>query len=335
MSSQPYKAIFAIGDVHGCNIELRLLLNKLPLSKDTLVVFLGDYIDRGADSKGVVDTILELRKHVPVVTLRGNHEDMFLDFMSYPDSVGAGMFIFNGGLMTLASYQTQPGHFEISDEHRAFYRSLQYFFETDEYFFVHAGVPNIPLSEIDAELHGEQLMWIRSSFLNSSFPWKKTVVHGHTPVASAEIHDRRINVDTGCVYDNHLTAIDLETLKVFTVEKQTKREEPSFLRNPASPNRVAVRFSGSLKVYVNRGLEQGEFETLNYTQFGMLIRYNAESDSPHFVMHPGERITGMIEAKAGSHLEFEGQVVRTETRDDNTLYGIKLDYIGEPGDDLK
>ena len=113
--------IFAIGDIHGCVNELRALLNLLPLTPESTVVFLGDYIDRGGNSKGVIDTIIELRGHCRVVTLKGNHEAMFLDFLDHPGSARAGLFICNGGSATLASYANETGRYELPSEHVAFF----------------------------------------------------------------------------------------------------------------------------------------------------------------------------------------------------------------------
>ncbi len=335
MPNTSYKSIFAIGDIHGCNTELRLLLQKLPLSEETLVVFLGDYIDRGSDSKGVIDTILELKTRIPVVTLKGNHEDMFLDFLKHPESPGAGMFIFNGGSATLSSYEASPGHFEVPREHLKFFNELKHCFETEHYFFVHAGVPNVPLRDLDVQLHGDQMMWIRSAFLNSNFHWEKQIVHGHTPVETIEILPNRVNVDTGCVYDNKLTAIELPEYRVYSVDKQNKAEAPRFMRNPKSPNRVAERFQGALRVFVERGgFHQVEFETLNYTQFGLLIRHNLETGDPYAVLQIGEEIVGTIESDKRAFVQFRGIVVRTEVRESDVLYGVKINQLSAPGDTL-
>ena len=107
------KKIFAIGDVHGCASELRMLLNKLPLTEESVVVFLGDYVDRGPNSKQVIETVLELKEQCQVVALKGNHEALFLSFLQDPSSEAAGMFIYNGGSATLHSYATPEGEYRI------------------------------------------------------------------------------------------------------------------------------------------------------------------------------------------------------------------------------
>ncbi|MCM2282431.1 MAG: serine/threonine protein phosphatase, partial [Bdellovibrionaceae bacterium] len=320
-----YKSIYAIGDIHGCNVELQLLLKQLPLSRDTLVVFLGDYVDRGGQSKQVIETILELRQRVPVVTLMGNHEALFLDFIDHPESAGAGVFIFNGGSATLVSYQTTPGRFEIPPEHDRFLRELRLYYETEDYFFVHAGVPDVPLHQLSTAENGAQMLWIRSSFLASRYDWKKKIVHGHTPVLEPEIRTNRINLDTGCVFNGALTAIELPSQRIFTVEKQDKVEAAPFLRNHSHESRVAARFHGALKVTVARGVTTLEFETLNYNEFGLLIRESiSDSVTGRPSLQVGDIINGVIGTQNWVEIRFDGEVVRTETRGDDVLYGVRV-----------
>lgn len=330
-----YKAIYAIGDIHGCNTELQLLLQKLPLSRDTLVVFLGDYIDRGAHSKQVVETILALRKTVPVVTLKGNHESLLMDFLDQPDSAGAGVFILNGGSATLVSYETEPGRFALPAEHEKFFRELRLNFETEDFYFVHAGVPELPLSQLDDVGHEAQMLWIRAPFLSSQFAWKKIVVHGHTPTREPDIRKNRINIDTGCVYNGHLTAIELPSKQIYSVEKQNKSEATVFLRDHSRSSRVAMRFNGALQVTIEKNAQILQFETLNYNQFGMLIRESAQSAAakgPSLVI--GENITGVVGTQNWVEMNFSGTVVRTETRSGDILYGVKVASLIAPGDTL-
>src|SRR4051812_16573164 len=135
------KSLFAIGDVHGCAEELRALIQKLPLRRDSLVVFLGDYIDRGPDSRGVVDTILELQQYCRVVCLLGNHELMLREFLDGSDPRRVARFIYNGGSATLASYADHDGVFVMPQDHRDFYDALLYHYVVGEHCFVHAGLP--------------------------------------------------------------------------------------------------------------------------------------------------------------------------------------------------
>jgi serine/threonine protein phosphatase 1 len=160
-SDRKFTRIFAIGDIHGCAIELEALLRKIDPMKDDLVVFLGDYIDRGIDSRRVIDIILDLAKRCEVVALKGNHEAMFLDFLEHPESVGAGLFVLNGGFSTLVNYTAPNGAIEIPESHVSFYRDLQLSYETERFFFVHAGIPDQPLSTINAEKHEQNMLWSR------------------------------------------------------------------------------------------------------------------------------------------------------------------------------
>src|SRR5688572_16333454 len=196
-TDHPRGPVFAIGDVHGCSVELQRLLQQLPLTADSVVVFLGDYVDRGTDSRGVIDVALDLANECHVVYLMGNHEEMFLAFLEDPDSKRGAEFIMNGGSSTLANYADDRGTFEVPHKHRQFLRDLRLCYQTETHFFVHAGVPDLPLERIDPVKHAAFLLWSRANFLRSTFTWEKTIVHGHTPVQSVEFHPRRINVDTG------------------------------------------------------------------------------------------------------------------------------------------
>lgn len=320
---QNFDKIFAIGDIHGCADELELLIQKLPLTKESLVVFLGDYIDRGPQSQKVIDLIINLKTKHHVVALKGNHEQMLLDFVNSPESVGAGMFIFNGGSATLASYADQNSVYAIPKNHIHFFEELKPCFQTESYFFVHAGVPVIPLSEIDLAIHESELLWIRSPFLQSPFKWEKTIVHGHTPVQEPDIRSNRINVDTGCVYDGKLTAIELPSKKTYSVQRLSKKQEPIFLKDSKS-QRIATRFKGELNVLVEKQGYRLAFKTLNYNQFGLLIQ--DLSGQEFAVLDIGERIVGVI-GESPHLIRFVGVVVRFEERDGISLYGIKIENL--------
>ena len=113
-ANQDYSKIFAIGDVHGCADELVELLGNLPLDDQSLVVFLGDLVDRGPKSKEVIDHILKLKEMCQVVAISGNHEAMFLSFLDHPESIESILFIMNGGLATLDSYADEISHHGFS-----------------------------------------------------------------------------------------------------------------------------------------------------------------------------------------------------------------------------
>lgn len=205
--------IFAVGDIHGCLISLENLLDRLPISwgKDYLV-FLGDYIDRGPDSKAVIELLVELKKEYPerIITLKGNHEWMLERFLK---GIDIETYLYNGGETTLRNYfNYKTGKIEIPSEHLEFLKNLKLYFELADYIFVHAGLrPGIPL-ELQTE---EDLLWIRDSFYLSEKEFLKVIVFGHTPFSIPLILRDRIGIDTGCVYGGYLTAVELPDLKFY------------------------------------------------------------------------------------------------------------------------
>jgi serine/threonine protein phosphatase 1 len=212
--------IFAIGDIHGCISELNNLMKKLDIkAKEDTLVFIGDYIDRGPDSKGVINSILEIRQVIDhVVCLKGNHEQMFLNY--HRERLDEELFMENGGMSTLISYGfMRAGREEkinVPESHMQFFSTLLSYYETDHYIFVHAGLrPGIPLKRQDMD----DLLWIREEFINSSYNFGKTVVFGHTPVSLTEplINKNKIGIDTGAVYGGKLTCVELPELKVHQV----------------------------------------------------------------------------------------------------------------------
>lgn len=334
-SSAPVKnrqRIFAIGDVHGCAGELEALLRKLELVSSDLVVFLGDLVDRGPDAKRVIDLVLDLKRTCRVVVLKGNHEAMFVDFLERPESAGAGLFILNGGGSTLASYEGPDGSLEIPQDHIDLLKTIPIYFETEDYFFVHAGVPDQPLSQVKAQEQEGVMLWIRDPFLRSSYKWEKLVIHGHTPVARPEKLANRINVDTGCVYDGRLTALELPAMKFHQVEKGIKNEPALFPRDLKQSGRVAVRFSGVLPVFAGPpGGIRGEYETLNFNQFGLLIRDKSRSKLP--TLQVGDPIEGQVGDESSKAILFSGHVVRVENRGEFACYGVRIDRVSSDGGD--
>ena len=198
----------AIGDIHGMSAVLCKLLAQVP-TEGTLV-FLGDYIDRGPDSRGVIDRLLKLRDERPCVFLRGNHEAMALEALEEADNEASmDHWRKNGGQQTLASY---GGH--LPDAHVQFMRDTPLFLETAAFIFVHAGLmpgfqPNITPQNV--------LLWIRDPFLSSRYDWGRLVVHGHTPVRAPEKRPNRLNIDTGAVYGRCLTAALLPERRFISV----------------------------------------------------------------------------------------------------------------------
>ena len=212
------KRYFAIGDIHGCVDKLTALMGliRVDWAEDT-VVFLGDYVDRGPDSKPVVDYVMELReKYGRVVCLRGNHEAMFLNYL---DRREEQMFLWNGGRETLKSYGIDPDaedrKTKIPPKHLEFFRTLLPCYETGKYLFVHAGVrPDIPMELQDPH----DLIWIRHEFFTAEHGLKKTVVFGHTPFRREPfVGEKMIGIDTGAVYGGALTCLELPATKFHQV----------------------------------------------------------------------------------------------------------------------
>ncbi len=213
--------VFAIGDIHGCKSLLEKIHNKIlkkseKIEGNKILIYLGDYVDRGHKVKETIDTIINFKpKNFKCVFIRGNHDQMLLDFVN-GKSESLSMWLYNEGSETLKSYCGR----EISDdllnssskrqqirekfikalpkEHLHFFNSLQFSYTWKDYFFVHAGIdPSRPLSkqrEID-------MIWTRTpKFLASNQPFEKIIVHGHTPSKNVEKKINRINLDTGAVF---------------------------------------------------------------------------------------------------------------------------------------
>ena len=211
------KKIFAIGDIHGCYDRLKTLMGKIPIdySRDTLV-FIGDYIDRGPHPFEVVDYLIKLKNRFPdVIFLKGNHEDMLDKFLNGADRY---TYLLNGGQQTLDSYLIKPVQadqsefFPIPPEHMEFFKSLRLFYETEEFIFVHAGLrPRVPLESQNTE----DLLWIRNKFVSSKYDFGKRVIFGHTPLKKPLVEPNKIGIDTGAVYGNALTCVQLPELVFF------------------------------------------------------------------------------------------------------------------------
>jgi serine/threonine protein phosphatase 1 len=210
------RKIFAIGDIHGCFDKLRALISQLEINNSTdTLIFLGDYIDRGPQSVDVVDYLLHLsQKGLKTVLLKGNHEAMFLDYLSGKNKL---TFLANGGCATLDNYMQNMNrslNAIIPPSHIDFLQSLHLYYETEAYIFVHAGLaPGVPLDqqqEID-------LLWIRDRFINAICNFGKKVIFGHTPFKEPFITKNKIGIDTGAVYGNKLTCVELPLQKFYSV----------------------------------------------------------------------------------------------------------------------
>lgn len=205
------KRTFAIGDIHGCLDQLEDLIERIDPGKDDLLVFLGDYIDRGPSPLGVVDYLIALAASIPCVFLRGNHEQMFLDFLEFGSN--KAQFFANGGMSTVQSYLGSDPFLshsqvvqEIGEEHRDFYAGLEWYYEDQSHIYVHAGIrPGIPMHSQSRQ----DFIWIRDEFIFSPAEMEKRVIFGHTPFARPLVKEDKIGIDTGAVYGGVLTAVGL------------------------------------------------------------------------------------------------------------------------------
>jgi serine/threonine protein phosphatase 1 len=208
--------IFAIGDIHGCFDKLKALMDIIDIdwNRDN-ALFLGDYIDRGPDSYEVIEFLIALKKRHPnIIFLKGNHEEMFENFMSGNNRLG---YLYDGGQQTLDSYLRHSRgceRFPVPEEHLDFFRSLVLFHQTSSYIFVHAGLKKgIPLEKQDPK----ELLWIRESFIRSKADFGKRVIFGHTPFEEPLVEVNKIGIDTGAVYHNRLTCVRLPDETFFSV----------------------------------------------------------------------------------------------------------------------
>jgi serine/threonine protein phosphatase 1 len=218
--------VYAVGDIHGRADLLSELFGRIdddlksrPMA-NTIQVFVGDYIDRGPDSRGVIELLIARQQRHDVALLKGNHEDLALQFLSDPALLSTWKTV--GGLNTVLSYgvvlprhrDTQSPHEtsaalsqSMPDSHRHFLQSLALSFTCGDFFFVHAGVrPGVSF----AKQSEHDLLWIREDFLLHEEDFGKVVVHGHTPARKPDIRSNRINIDTGAYATGRLTCLVLE-----------------------------------------------------------------------------------------------------------------------------
>jgi len=223
--------IAAIGDIHGEIFKLGSLLGKLvpELDPEDTILFVGDYIDRGPDTKGVIDLVLELSKERRLVTLRGNHEQLMLDAYSYfrpapgdkeldPDY--ALPWFYNGANQTLASYPKEPNWWNrITEEHWTFIRSTLMEHTEGNYHFVHAGV--VPSTVEWTDVDYDPRLWIREPFIQSLEDFGSTVVFGHTHFRNGKplFMPNKIGIDTAAAYGGPLTAIIVDPDEPYRHEK--------------------------------------------------------------------------------------------------------------------
>jgi serine/threonine protein phosphatase 1 len=216
----PGRRIYAIGDIHGCARQLASLYDTIAHDLATrpipsaLLLHIGDYVDRGADTAGVIARLIDgcPIPGMDMVNLMGNHESTMLDALSGERAAGTD-WLFAGGRAALQSYGIDPEAprdqwaAKIPQSHQDFLRNLQLIHREGGYAFIHAGVrPGIPL-ESQAR---DDLLRSRQPFLYSEADFGAVVVHGHTPVKTPVVRHNRIAIDTGAVFGGKLTCVVLE-----------------------------------------------------------------------------------------------------------------------------
>lgn len=199
-----------VGDIHGCLREVKTLVSNLIKSKKynpkkDRLIFLGDYIDRGENPRGVIKYIRGLQeKYNNVIALMGNHEDMMINYVNGDKD---SYWEYNGYEKTLKSYSGYPDDFE--DDYK-WIKTLPLYFEDEHHIYVHAGIdPGVPMENQKRET----LLWVRDRFIYSCGEFNKQVIFGHTPELAGVYSTLagNIGIDTGCVFGGKLTAMIIES----------------------------------------------------------------------------------------------------------------------------
>jgi serine/threonine protein phosphatase 1 len=218
--------VYAIGDVHGRLDLLQEMHRRIHVENeksspfDWVIVHLGDYVDRGPESRGVINFLIDgQRKNHRILALAGNHDSGFLEFLDTGDRYG--LFARYGGRQTALSYgvnidfgndQSIASGREalkaaVPPAHIDFLRRLPRSMIFGDFFFCHAGIR--PAVELERQ-NPEDLIWIRSEFLDSTRLHSKVIIHGHTPATEVEIRPNRVNLDTGAYASGRLSAIIID-----------------------------------------------------------------------------------------------------------------------------
>lgn len=222
--------IYAIGDIHGQHEKLCALLNIWQAGPQDKVIFIGDYIDRGPDSAGVVQTVIELGSSTNCIYLRGNHEQMFMEARANFDPTFTGfepdtdlLSFSNGGADTIISYTEHFGEagrwFEkVPEAHWQFFMGTTLEHREPGFIFVHAGL--LPPGDTwDGAKYGyEPRLWIREPFLSSLADFGEIVVFGHTVHQRPLMMPNKIGIDTGAAYGGPLTAIAIDGMNVEVIQ---------------------------------------------------------------------------------------------------------------------
>jgi serine/threonine protein phosphatase 1 len=214
----------AIGDIHGCAAALRALIEAIAPAADDTIVALGDFVDRGPDSRGVIEQVIALASRCRLVPLMGNHEELLLDALRNPAAIEKWLRC--GGTETVRSYGGKPDDPSppiaslIPRSHQEFIASCRPYFETDTHLFVHAGV----VAELPIDQQPGLAMRWRVTHRSTAQPHcsGKTLVVGHTPQSSGEVLDLGflLCLDTHCYRGGFLTALELPSGQLWQAGRQ-------------------------------------------------------------------------------------------------------------------
>jgi serine/threonine protein phosphatase 1 len=224
---------FVISDIHGCNEAFRRALKKINLKKTDKLILLGDLIDRGFDSKGVLDTVLLLKEHnFNVVCLMGNHEEMLLK--SIDDNLTKINWLKNGGMETLSSFLTKSIE-KIPLKYIDFIKSFEKYYIQDKFIFVHAGL-NMTIENPFDDI--ENMLWLRNQdkFYNKDWLGDRVIIHGHNPTSDENIINSIKNkndiicIDNGSYFNQEgfgsicILELEIKKLEFIKVKNESIRD---------------------------------------------------------------------------------------------------------------
>lgn len=223
---------YAISDIHGCIKTLKELIKTIEaVSSDNTYYFLGDYIDRGPDSKSVLDYLIDLKHSKQAIhIIRGNHEEMMLNTYLNNDIEDYLLWMNNGASQTLKNYNVPNGIYHLTSyiprKYIEFIESMPYFIETEKFILVHAGINFNSDNPFNDKI---SMIWTREENYNSDLAKRKFIIHGHTQLPKKQIlknienENKILCIDSGCVYKQikeygYLSALNLDTLELISTE---------------------------------------------------------------------------------------------------------------------
>ncbi|MGI8893593.1 MAG: metallophosphoesterase family protein [Bacteroidia bacterium] len=223
-----------VGDIHGCCKSFRNLVSEvIKLTRKDTLILLGDYIDKGPDSKGVLDFIIELKREgYEVIALRGNHEELLIKTLD-GDKNAEQQWLDMGGEEALLSFNVSSAH-EIPEDYIVHLKRMGYYLEMDEAYIVHAGF-NFEISDPFSDK--EAMLTIRGYKPDKTLLKGKKIIHGHTPIKIDDVrkqiidNNTLINIDAGCVFSGkegkgYLVAVELGSWKLY----ETKNAETAIIQ---------------------------------------------------------------------------------------------------------